>query len=229
MRDEILASLSVDAVLKDTRFFAEETPHRLAGTQAERKAAEYMKAQFDAAGVPMTLHEIDGYLSFPGKASIEVLGPEPRIIEANTFAQSAPTPPGGLQAELVHVGPGGIANYEGVDAQGKITLSELSYAPPRPEKVRIAGAMGSAGQIMMNWGLPEDNTLPMGTCKPMWGNPTPGNFGDLPKIPVIGVRLCDGLWLAEQVKAGPVRVTIKSEVENRWGKFIQPMAGLDGN
>jgi hypothetical protein len=31
----------------------------------ERKAAEYIKAQFDAAGIPMTLHEVDGYLSFP--------------------------------------------------------------------------------------------------------------------------------------------------------------------
>ena len=50
MRDEILSALSVESVLKDVRFFSEETPHRLAGTPTERKAAEYIKAQFDAAG-----------------------------------------------------------------------------------------------------------------------------------------------------------------------------------
>ncbi|MGR7996627.1 M28 family peptidase [Xanthobacter sp. ZOL 2024] len=229
MRDEILSALSVESVLKDVRFFSEETPHRLAGTPTERKAAEYIKAQFDAAGVPMTIHELDAYVSFPGKARIEVLGPEPRIIEANTFAQAGATPPEGLEAELVHVGPGGIPDYEGVDAVGKITLSELSYAPPRPEKVRIAGAMGSVGQIMMNWGLPEHNTLPMGTCKPVWGNPTPENFSLMPKIPVVGIKLADGQWLAEQVKAGPVRVRMFCEAENRWGKALLPMARIEGN
>jgi hypothetical protein len=58
-------------------------------------------------------------------------GPQSRIIEADTFAQSAPTPPEGIEGELVHVGAGGIADCDGVDARGKITLSELPYAPSR--------------------------------------------------------------------------------------------------
>ncbi|MHC9237774.1 M28 family peptidase [Pseudooceanicola sp. 502str34] len=232
LRDEILAALSTERVLRDARYFAEECPHRLSGTEMERKAAAYIKSQFDEVGIPMELHELDGYVSFPGKARIEVLdaqGAVLRTIEANTFAQSVQTPPEGLEAELVHVGPGGYDDYEGVEAAGKITLSELSYAPPRPEKVRIATELGSIGQIMMNWGLPEHETLPMGTCKPMWGNPTQKNFADLPQIPAVGIRLQDGLWLAEACRKGPVTIRLHSEVENRWGKIIQPMAWLEGS
>lgn len=226
MRSDIMNELSVHAVLDHTRFFSEQTPHRLAGTATERRAAEYIKAQFEAAGIPMVLHEIDAYVSFPGKARIEVLGPDARTIEANTFAQAAATPLEGIEAELVHVGPGGLSDYEGKDVRGKISLAELSYAPPRPEKVRIAGLMGVAGQIMMNWGLPEHNSMPMGTCKPIWGNPTTTNFDQLPKIPVIGIKLADGQWLAEKAKAGPVRVRMFSEAENRWAKILQPTARL---
>lgn len=229
MRNDLLNRLSVDNVMRDARFFAEETPHRLSGTENECKAAEYMKAQFEAAGVPMTLHELDAWVSFPGKAVIEVLGPEPRTIEAMTFAQSAPTPPEGIEGELVHVGPGGLTDYDGKDAAGRISLAELSYAPPRPEKLRIAARQGAIGQIMMNWGLPEHDTLPMGTCKPVWGNPTPGNFGDMPTIPAVGVRLKDGMWLAEQTRKGPVRIRIHANVENRWARVIQPMALIEGN
>lgn len=229
MRNDLMQRLSVENVMRDARFFAEETPHRLSGTENERKAAEYMKAQFEAAGVPMVLKELDAWVSFPGKAVIEVLGPEPRRIEAMTFAQSAPTPPEGIEGELVHVGPGGIADYDGKEAVGRIALAELSYAPPRPEKLRIAARQGAIGQIMMNWGLPEHDTLPMGTCKPVWGNPTPGNFGEMPTIPAVGVRLKDGMWLAEQTRKGPVRIRIHANVENRWARVIQPMALIEGN
>ncbi len=229
MRDTILKSLSIDAVMRDTRVIAEEMPHRLAGSETEKRTADYIKAQFDAVGIPVTIHEIDGYVSFPGKAEVEVIGKERRVIEANAFAQTQSTPPGGLEAEVVFVGPGGVSDYEGLDVAGKITLAELSYAPPRPEKVRIAGANKAAGQIMMNWGLPEHNSLPMGTCKPLWGNPTPSTFGQLPQIPVAGIKLADGQWLAEQAKAGPLRVRMKCEAENRWAKIRQPVARLEGN
>jgi len=229
MRDKILESLSIDAVMKHTRILSEDMPHRLAGSDMEKKAADYIKAHFESVGIPVTIHEIDAYVSFPGKAQIEVLGPDGRVIEANTFAQSQPTPPEGIEAELVHVGSGGIENYEGVDVTGKISLAELSYAPPRPEKVRIASARGAVGQIMMNWGLPEHNSMPMGTCKPLWGNPTPSTFDQLPRIPAAGIKLADGQWLAERIKAGPLRIRLKCQAENRWTKIRQPIARLEGS
>jgi hypothetical protein len=226
--DKIVRDLSIDRVMEDTRFLTEETPMRLAGSDMERKAANYIKAQFDAAGVAMTVEEIDGYVSFPHSASVEVISPVRRTLKARAFAQAQPTPPEGLEAELVHVGSGGLPDYEGVDVRGKITLSELSYAPARPEKVRLATLNGSVGQIMMNWGLPEHNTIPMGTCKAVWGNPSSATFSQMPQIPAIGISRADGDWLAALAKEGPVKVRIFCDVENRWGKILMPHAQIDG-
>lgn len=229
MLKTILEELSIDRVMADSRYFAEETPMRLAGSEMEKKAAAHIKAQFDAAGIPIELHEIDGYVSFPHSARVEVISPVQRTIEARAFAQAKATPPEGLEAEMVFVGAGGLADYDGLDVKGRITLSELSYSPPRPEKVRIATVNGSVGQVMMNWGLPEHNTVPMGTCKAVWGNPTLDNFERMPSIPAIGISRADGNWLVDLAKQGPVRIRIFCDVDSHWGKIIQPIATLRGS
>ncbi|EPX80362.1 M20/M25/M40 family metallo-hydrolase [Salipiger mucosus] len=228
MLEKILNAVSRETLVEDTRYLAEECPMRLAGSEMERKAASYIEKRFNEIGVPITLHELDGYVSFPHSARLEVLSPEHRVIEANAFAQAQPTPPDGLEADIVFVGAGGLDDYEGVEAEGKITLAELSYAPPRPEKVRIATEKGAIGQIMMNWGLPEHGTVPMGTCKPVWGNPTPATVGTMPQIPAIGISRADGNWLAELAARGPVKVRIHCDTENRWGKIVQPVARIEG-
>ena len=47
--------------------------------------------------------------------------------------------PEGISGELVYVGAGALADFEGKDVRGKIVLTELSYSPARHEKQRIAG------------------------------------------------------------------------------------------
>jgi len=229
MNSELLDAISIDRILEDTRYIAEETAWRIAGSEMERKAANYIARQMREAGATVELYEIDAYISFPHGATVEVLSPEHRIIKANAFAQAAPTPAEGIEAEIVHVCAGGLDHYRGLDVAGKITLSELSYSPPRPEKVRIAQAKGSIGQIMMNWGLPEHGTVPMGTCKPVWGNPTPENADRMPRIPAVGISLADGKWLAKLARNGPVKVRIHCNTENRWGKIVIPVAEIRGS
>lgn len=226
--EKLAADLSIDRVMEHTRFLTEECPMRLAGSEMERKAASYIKAQFDEAGIAMDILELDGFVSFPISARVEVISPVQRSLKARAFAQARPTPAEGIEAELLHVGSGGLADYEGVNAAGKITLSELSYSPARPEKVRLATLNGSVGQIMMNWGLPEHNTIPMGTCKAVWGNPSNATVDDMPQIPAIGISRADGDWLVSLAKEGPVRVRMFCEVDNRWGKILLPTAQIDG-
>ena len=50
--------------------------------------------------------------------------------------------PDGLSGELMDVASGAFGEYEGRDATGKITLSELSYHPARHEKQRISAHHG---------------------------------------------------------------------------------------
>ena len=68
-----------------------------------------------------------------------------------------------LSAELMDVASGAFSEYEGRDATGKITLSELSYHPARHEKQRISALLGATGCVMMNWGHPENTAVPFGS------------------------------------------------------------------
>lgn len=228
MREKIIEELSVERVYEHMRKLTEIGPERLSGTEEEKKASHYIKECFDSYGIPMDIHELDAYVSFPGESELVLLEPEKRVIQSQTFAQVRSTPPEGIEGDLVYVGFGGMDAYENLDVQGKITLAELSYSPPRPEKVRLATEHGSIGQVQMNWGLPEHDTLPKGTVKAIWGNPTPETFSKMPQIPVIGIKRKDGEWLIERMKSHKIRVRLKADAENRWGKILEPIGRIQG-
>ena len=148
---------------------------------------------------------------------MRVLAPVELAIEANTLGHSLPTLPDGISAELMDVASGAFSEYEGRDATGKITLSELSYHPARHEKQRISAIMGATGCVMMNWGHPENTAVPFGSVKPVWGNPTPETYKtEMATLPCIGIARTAGLKLREMLKAGPVRVWFRANVENGW-------------
>jgi hypothetical protein len=70
---------------------------------------------------------------------------------------------------------------------------------------------------MMNWGHPENEAVPFGSVKPVWGNPTPENAKtEMPTIPCIGIARTAGLKLREMSKNGSVRVWFRTHVENGW-------------
>lgn len=228
MRERILDELSIEMVWEHIMKLTEIAPQRLSGTEEEKKVARYIKECFDSYGIDMTIHELDAYVSFPGESELMVLEPEKRVIQSQTLAQTKSTPPEGVEGDLVYVGVGGLDAYEDVDVRGKITLAELSYSPPRPEKVRLTTEHGAIAQIQMNWGLPEHDSLPMGTVKAIWGNPTPETFPKMPRIPVVGIKRRDGEWLIEKLKNHRVRVRLKAHAENRWGKILEPIARIQG-
>ena len=158
---QILSELSVDNIRKHVRHIVETMPSRLAGSPNAARMAAYSAAQLQAAGVAARIETIPGLVSFPREAELTILAPEHKVLPANTFGHSVETLPEGVSGELVYVGSGHFADYEGKDVAGKITLSELSYSPGRHEKQRIAALMGSTAQIMRNWGHPENASLPV--------------------------------------------------------------------
>jgi hypothetical protein len=216
-QQSIIQVLSVERVRADVERITTEIPSRLAGSENGRRMAEYSRDALRAAGVPAEVQETPGLVSFPGKGELQVLAPREIAIEANTLGHSLPTLPEGITGELMDVASGAFEEYEGRDATGKITLSELSYHPARHEKQRIAALMGSIGCVMMNWGHAENTAVPFGSVKPAWGNPTPEALRDeMPTLPCIGIARTAGLALREMLKAGPVRVRMRARVENGW-------------
>jgi len=213
----ILEALSVDNVRAHVEHICDKIPSRLAGSENQRRMAEYSATSLREAGVEAAVHHLPGLVSFPEKADFEVLAPVRMTIEANTLGHSTLTPPEGIEGELLDVYTGAFEAYAGQNPVGKITLSELSYSPARHEKQRIAGLLGAGGCVMMNWGAPDNTAVPFGSVKPVWGNPTPDNYRDeMPVLPCIGIARTEGLRLRELAKKGPVRVRFRTRVENGW-------------
>jgi hypothetical protein len=213
----ILAALSADNVRAHVEHICQQLPSRLAGSENQRRMAEYSAKTLREAGVAVTVHTLPGLVSYPEKAEFKVLSPVELTIEANTLGHSTATPPEGVSGELLDVYTGAFEEFQGKDPRGTITLSELSYSPARHEKQRIAGLLGAAGCVMMNWGHDTNASVPWGSVKPVWGNPTPDNYGtEMPVLPCIGIARTEGLRLRELAKQGPVRVWFRTRVENGW-------------
>lgn len=208
---------SAENIRSDVEAITTTIPSRAAGSENGRRMAEYSRDALLRVGVQRAeVLELPTIVSFPEHADFVVRGTETRI-EANTLGHSVDTPPDGLEGDLVYVGSGAFADYEGKDVRGKIILTELSYAPARHEKQRIAALMGAAGAVMMNWGHAGNDAVPFGSVKPAWGTPTPDTFRDeMPTIPCIGISRVAGLKLKEDCAAGPVKVWFRTHVENGW-------------
>jgi Peptidase family M28 len=221
--ERIMAELSVERAWQNLRHITEQIPSRLAGSPNSRRMAEYAQETFAGYGLASQLHEFPGLVSFPEPASVRLLAPEERAIEAHTLGHSASTE--GIEAELVYVASGAESDYGNRDVRGKITLSELSYSPARHEKAYIAWQRGSVAQIMMNWGDEQNEAIPFGSMKSAWGNPTPETLRDeLPNLPCVGIARTEGLRLKALCERGPVRVWLNAQADNGWNPLTMTTA-----
>jgi len=214
----ILNEVSADRIRAHIEKIVREIPHRAAGSANGKRMAEYSRDAMKSNGLTdVVIHELPAIVSFPEHAEFRVEAPTEISIQANTLGHSLKTTDDGIRGEIIDVGGGGFSDYAGKDARGKIILTELSYSPARHEKQRIAGLKGAIGAVMMNWGLPDNEAVPFGSVKPVWGNPTPDNAKtEMPTVPCIGIARTAGLKLREMAKQGPVGVWFKTHVENGW-------------
>lgn len=227
MYEEFLNAIEQDRLLEHVRRIAEIAPQRLSGSEEEKNIVAYYREVLGK--IPMTVHELDGYVSFPKESKLDLLSPEKRAIPCSTYAQIQSTPEEGIEGEVVFAGQGAIEDYEGQDVRGKIVLVELSYSPARPEKVRIATAKGAIGQIQMNWGLPQHDSIPLGTVKAVWGNPTDEDFNLMPVLPVVGITRGDGEKMHDLCQRGEVRVRLQAKADRCWGTILLPHIVIPGN
>ena len=214
----VVDQVSARKVRAHVEHIARKIPHRAAGSRNGKRMAEYSRDAMIKAGVDNTvIHELPAIVSFPEHAEFRVEAPTEMAVQANTLGHSLQTMPEGVSGELVYVGSGACEEYEGKDVRGKIILTELSYSPARHEKQRIAGLKGAIGAVMMNWGPPDNEAVPFGSVKPVWGNPTPENYKtEMPTLPCVGIARVAGLKLKEMCAKGPVRVWFRTHVENGW-------------
>ncbi len=214
---------SLDRTWAHMEWMSREIPERVSGWPAAKRQADYLTDHLNDYGYQARQDVFPGLVSYPHAGSLTLLSPEQRTIPAMTFAHSTTTPDEGLEGQLVYVGAGGEADYEGEDVRGKIVLAELSYAPPRPEKTRIAAVNGAIGLILINWGDDDNTSIPMGTVKSVWGNPTVDNLHQMPNLPAIGIARVDGIIVRELAQRTTLRARMYSSAENVWRTLHQPL------
>ena len=229
MRDAILKELSIDNVMKHTRYLAEELPDRYSGNPNERKAAAYLEQTLQAGGIPVTMNEIDGYVSLPIDSRLIILSSENLEIPSIPFMNIPNTPPEGIEAELVDVGAGSGEEIDSKDVRGKVVMAESSYSPPRQEKIRLATARGAAGALIAHWGLEEQKLMVRGNAKAVWGNPDLETIELMPKIPALGITKADLGRLRQLVSHGSVRVRLTGQVDSGWKKILLPIGRIAGS
>ncbi|MEM3699418.1 MAG: M28 family peptidase [Candidatus Bathyarchaeia archaeon] len=104
----------------------------------------------------------------------------------------------------------------------------MTWAPPRPEKARIACEKRAKAMIIMNWGRADNPVIQLGAIKSVWGNPTPETFKKIPQITVISITRTAGEYLKRLSQKGNVRVWLRAEATREWVKAYQPIGILRG-
>ncbi len=164
---------------------------RLAGTPAERRAAEYVAGHLRALGYRVELSAFPFPYFEAREVTLEVASPVRLRLSPRVLWFSPPTE-GVLAARLVVAGRGLPEDFQGVDAQDAVALVERG-AVPFLDKVENAARAGARAVVVYNH--------------------EPGTFtGTLTRrtsVPAVGLSREEGLRLRELARRGPVVVSLR--------------------
>ena len=196
--DDDLAYLT-DRVYELTMMLAEELSPRQSATVEELKAAMFLSDEMEALGYEVEVQEFE-VTEAGASGSIEVLSSAGRGDPSVEFSRPSgdtarifflpfvPVKTGEVEGELVYVGLGDDADYEGVDVKGKIALMSRGTLTFE-EKETNAAERGAIGAVVFN-------------------NEPPYYFGgrleEEPDVLVGGIPMEDGEKLRDALEDGEV-------------------------
>ncbi|MDQ6908502.1 MAG: M28 family peptidase [Chloroflexota bacterium] len=213
------------------------TVDRTSGTAGEREAVEYIRRTLALyEHVQTEVREFQGYISWPGPATLEILSPEKITIPCRTRSFGRSTAPGGAELDLVFVdvarqleqGAMIFSHRSNAAAYGDRDVRGAAVVTPDggPDGVRRAEEQGAAAHIHL-WTSDEPHIHEM-IVTPIWGTPTPESAPSMPTIPALSVTNADGERLRALCAAGPVRVRLKAEVTTGWQPQPVTLATIPG-
>jgi N-acetylated-alpha-linked acidic dipeptidase len=182
-----------------------------------------------AAGVEVTVHEPDLYLSLPGVARITAGGKSFRA-KPPAYSTNAPQ---GLTGALVYIPTTSDMNEEDAfeskleaspemdrKVRGKIVLTE-GFASPAI--ISLMEGCGAVGVIAINPGV----DIHWGICTTIWGIPGLDDVARIPGIPAAAVTAESGAALLKIAEQGG-EATIFSEMEVGWFRSKLPEVVIRG-
>ncbi len=203
---------------------------RGSGTKPERRAFDYLSKRLKKLGVPHTVHAPTLFISLPGKARLEVLTPERKLLVAKTPSMSLSTGGRWKRGELFYLSTKPMDEirglFEGVGRDttgiaGKIVLTE-GYASPGKVADFMKG--GAIGAIFISPG----ERIHEGICTTIWGSPDLDSRERKPTIPVVSVNKTDGAWLRDLVQKGGVKARLSTKLDEGWVECPVCVAEIPG-
>ena len=170
---------------------------RVTGTDGEKKAAEYLKAQCKKLGVKAEIETFDIEQSAIEKVSLTVGGKSYPVIGVGNTAD---TPAKGVEAPIVYLGAGGEADLH--DVEGKICLISGRIGGKTVKKLKELGAVAFIG---VHGGLWDNDPKLISEPRPkdMRGK-KPG------EIPGISMRIEDAEALVKSGLGESARIVLKN-------------------
>ncbi len=203
---------------------------RGSGTKPERRAFDYLSKRLKKLGVPHTVHTPTLFISLPGKARLEVLTPERKLLSAKTPSMSLSTGGRWKRGEIFYLSTKQMGEirglFEGVGGDttgiaGKIVLTE-GYASPGKVGDFMKG--GAIGAIFISPG----ERIHEGICTTIWGSPDLDSRERKPTIPVVSVNKTDGAWLRDLAQKGGVKARLSTKLDEGWVECPVCVAEIPG-
>lgn len=202
-KQDILDEISGVNIMEHIEKLSPGDDARVAGTDGEKEAAEYIIGLFNEFGLEdVDMPGFDTVVFHDGGSTFEVNTPTSIMLSGNGSLNMEFTTSGTVTADLVYAGLGGVDDFTGIDVTGKIALikrGEYYFS----EKVQNAADAGAAGAIIFN------NIMEEGFIN--------GTLGSKSAIPAIEIHPEDGEMLAALLQEGTainVTVTTVGETED---------------
>ena len=194
---------------------------KVAGSKQEALACEHIVEKLRSYGYEPKVHVFDSYISYPRSAALSVKGNEEYELDCVGVAFGLSTPEGGFTEQVVAVGDGDPADYDGKDVAGKIVLLTKL---PSPNTAVTAAEHGAKGMICMSRGHQRHKMI----ISPVWGSPEFSEVDRIPRVHVVSITKPDGERILADLEKGPVRATIHADTFEGWRQVRLPTAELKG-
>jgi aminopeptidase YwaD len=198
-------------ILDDVTQLCDEFGNRFAGTESERRAREFILEKFREYGLEDVNVEPCAYTGWKrGTCSLELLEPRRRQLTAISMVHAAPTPPQGLEGEVIAVGQGTPEEFAelGDAVNGKIAMATLG-SPPGIAPLHRVGKYGrakTAGAIAVIFPTEEPGQL-IGT------GTVSAAYREVGTLPAFGISHETWRYLLRQAEIGPLRVRMTLDNE----------------
>jgi hypothetical protein len=208
-------SVDAAALMRHLEWFS-KVP-RDTGGDGEDRAAAYIASELEAAGLPVTLHEFDAYLSYPREATFRIVSPTAHEFRCLTHSFCRSTGPEAVSAALTLVEGGRFAT-----ARGAIALVD---GLATPATILQASQAGCAGIVFAN----EDRVIHNMIGTTIWGTPDLDQMDRLPTVAAVSIDVESGRTLKHLLaQAAPVHATLRTRLDTGWYRSHLPEVRIAG-